>query len=218
MSERERWIVYPLLFFALGAAIRDKLFHQVMTGELRAEEMRTEELRADKILCHQLALVDPNNPGRELAQLVPIERTDIVDGKEKRYSYGALRLIDSEQDEFFGVTNDYLRTRQIQCDGMRAENYVISSGVVIFDPLQPARQLANLGVFPKAPPGQPQPYRYGGLTLHDSKDSEIFGVANDQLRIRYVQCEGLQVVAPDDPSQVLFRLPAVSPGELPASE
>ena len=25
MTERERWIVYPLLFLALGAALRDKL-------------------------------------------------------------------------------------------------------------------------------------------------------------------------------------------------
>ena len=29
MSERERWIVYPLLLFALGAAIRDKLMQRV---------------------------------------------------------------------------------------------------------------------------------------------------------------------------------------------
>jgi hypothetical protein len=28
MTERERWIVYPLLFFALGTAVKDKILEQ----------------------------------------------------------------------------------------------------------------------------------------------------------------------------------------------
>jgi hypothetical protein len=31
MTERERWIVYPLLFLALGAALRDKLVDRTTT-------------------------------------------------------------------------------------------------------------------------------------------------------------------------------------------
>ncbi|MEN0111255.1 MAG: hypothetical protein AAF805_11090 [Planctomycetota bacterium] len=43
MTDRERWIVYPLLFLALGAALRDKLAKQT---------------RAKQIICEQLYLVD----------------------------------------------------------------------------------------------------------------------------------------------------------------
>ena len=39
MTERERWIVYPLLFLALGAALRDKLFDQTRTKSLECQEL-----------------------------------------------------------------------------------------------------------------------------------------------------------------------------------
>jgi hypothetical protein len=39
MNERERWIVYPLLFLALGAALRDKLFDQTRTKSLECQEL-----------------------------------------------------------------------------------------------------------------------------------------------------------------------------------
>ena len=43
MSERERWIVYPLLFLALGAALRDKLFDLT---------------RSRNVVCEQFVLID----------------------------------------------------------------------------------------------------------------------------------------------------------------
>lgn len=43
MNDRERWIVYPLLFLALGAALRDKLAKQTS---------------AKQIVCERLYLVD----------------------------------------------------------------------------------------------------------------------------------------------------------------
>ncbi|TWT87542.1 hypothetical protein Mal64_30830 [Pseudobythopirellula maris] len=43
MSERERWIIYPLLFLALGAALRDKLLKLT---------------RSQQIVCEQLVVVD----------------------------------------------------------------------------------------------------------------------------------------------------------------
>lgn len=52
MTERERWIVYPLLFLALGAALRDKLAKQT---------------RAKQIVCEQLYVVDPQ--GRPIGAL-----------------------------------------------------------------------------------------------------------------------------------------------------
>ncbi len=52
MSERERWIVYPLLFLALGASLRDKLAKQT---------------RSQQIVCEELYVV--NNQGRPVARL-----------------------------------------------------------------------------------------------------------------------------------------------------
>ncbi len=39
MTERERWIVYPLLFLALGAALRDKLSEHTKTKTIECQEL-----------------------------------------------------------------------------------------------------------------------------------------------------------------------------------
>ena len=39
MTERERWIVYPLLFLALGAALRDKLIDTTMSRRIVCQEL-----------------------------------------------------------------------------------------------------------------------------------------------------------------------------------
>ena len=52
MSERERWIIYPLLFLALGAALRDKLAKQT---------------RSENVVCQKIHLVD--DQGRKQAEL-----------------------------------------------------------------------------------------------------------------------------------------------------
>ncbi len=52
MSDRERWIVYPLLFLALGAALRDKLAKRTLS---------------DQLICKSLLVVDEQ--GRVLTQL-----------------------------------------------------------------------------------------------------------------------------------------------------
>ena len=48
MTERERWIVYPLLFLALGAALRDKLVDRTTTKS---------------IVCQELLIVDEDSTG-----------------------------------------------------------------------------------------------------------------------------------------------------------
>jgi hypothetical protein len=48
MTERERWIVYPLLFLALGAALRDKL---------------VDRTTAKSIVCQELLIVDEESTG-----------------------------------------------------------------------------------------------------------------------------------------------------------
>src|SRR6185295_8630540 len=40
MTERERWIVYPLLFLALGASLRDKLVDRTTTKSIVCQELR----------------------------------------------------------------------------------------------------------------------------------------------------------------------------------
>ncbi|MCH2113638.1 MAG: hypothetical protein MK171_01820 [Pirellulales bacterium] len=54
MSERERWIVYPLLFFALGAALRDKV---------------TQRVESKEILCQRLRIVDQHDSNVVLAEV-----------------------------------------------------------------------------------------------------------------------------------------------------
>lgn len=39
MSDRERWIVYPLLFLAIGASLRDKLFDRTMSKTIGCQEL-----------------------------------------------------------------------------------------------------------------------------------------------------------------------------------
>ena len=192
MSERERWIVYPLLFFALGAAIRDKLFHQVTTVDLGAES-----IRAHDIVCESLTIVDPVNPTRKLAQLIPQALNRRVGDVVRRYSYGALILTDSEDSELFGVANDQLRMRQIQCESL-----------AVVDPSNPRRKLAELLPVAELREGdKPELYSYGAMILRDSKDSEYFGVANDRLVMRQIQCEGIVVVDPQQPGRIAFRAP-----------
>lgn len=53
MTERERWIVYPLLFLALGSALRDKLLQQTTSKTIRCEEMICQQL-----YCQGMSAVD----------------------------------------------------------------------------------------------------------------------------------------------------------------
>jgi hypothetical protein len=64
MTERERWVVYPLLFLALGASLRDKLVDQTVTK---------------RIVCQELTIQDDESdsryPSRVYAQLGRTEAT-----------------------------------------------------------------------------------------------------------------------------------------------
>ena len=101
MSERERWIVYPLLFFALGAAIRDKLLQRV---------------EAKEIYCESLRIVDQHQPGRILADL-GLRRKQTHDHTQISDTIGRLRLYDSEGREVCELNNNLtvqrLATKQL---------------------------------------------------------------------------------------------------------
>src|SRR3989337_1572037 len=102
MNERERWIIYPLLFFALGAALRDKFTQQVTT----------DRLHAGKILGEELQVIDSEKPDRIVAKLSsnPPQRDN-----PNADRYGVFLLIDSEGKELCGVTNNQLQVSRIAC-------------------------------------------------------------------------------------------------------
>jgi len=90
MTERERWVVYPLLFLALGAALRDKLFDRTITKS---------------IVCQELTVLEEEPSGvRILAQ---IGRNDSMSSASNAYMFvnGQLDtdLINAKQYAFRNV-------------------------------------------------------------------------------------------------------------------
>jgi hypothetical protein len=70
MSSRERWIVYPLLFLALGTALRDKLIPpdhlgnlgmQFEAGAITAPRIRCQGLQVGQLVCERLLVSGPND-------------------------------------------------------------------------------------------------------------------------------------------------------------
>lgn len=90
MSERERWIVYPLIFFALGAAVRDKLLQRV---------------EAKEIVCESVSIVDLQNPTHVLAEL-GFRRARPNDPTQLADRVGQLLLIDSDGNEVCRINTD----------------------------------------------------------------------------------------------------------------
>jgi hypothetical protein len=60
MSTRERWIVYPLLFLALGTAIKPKL----MQRELRASNLPSTTLKVGRLECAELSILGADDRPR----------------------------------------------------------------------------------------------------------------------------------------------------------
>ncbi|MGD0654798.1 MAG: hypothetical protein ABSA16_10675 [Thermoguttaceae bacterium] len=53
MSDRERWIVYPLVFLTLGIALRNQF---LPTRQFGAVDLKAGELTAQKITCNELVI------------------------------------------------------------------------------------------------------------------------------------------------------------------
>ena len=83
MSERERWIVYPLLFLTMGIALRDKMIRPI----------------DDEVRCRRLVVYDQNH--RRVAEIAPMEVS--VHGSDEVLHAGALRLLDPFGLEFVNV-------------------------------------------------------------------------------------------------------------------
>ncbi len=157
MSERERWIVYPLLFFALGAGLRDKF----------TQKVHTEDLHAGKISCEELIVLDSEKPDRVVAKL---SSNPPQPGNPNADRFGVFLLIDSENKELCGVTNNQLQVSQIACKNAFSQSFAV------IDPDDPRRTLAGLGSG-ALPPEQAQgkPQKFGVLVLNNEKFGRVVG-------------------------------------------
>ena len=128
MTERERWVVYPLLFLALGAALRDKLFDRTTSKS---------------IVCQELTVVDAEPVGnRQVHILAKIGRTDpnsgsppsgylFVNGQldvqgvvnAQQYRYQGVPFVPALQGLPLGVSwPDLLRAMQQAAQNRQLEN------------------------------------------------------------------------------------------------
>ena len=128
MTERERWIVYPLLFLALGAGLRDKLFDQTRTKSIECQELT---VSAEERVGH---------PTISLARIGAIERSP-----SDKTPAGQM-LINGQL-----VVVDSIRTSAIYADRVFADNYVYR-GI----PFAPTILRAMPGTVPTATPA-PKP-------------------------------------------------------------
>ncbi len=186
MTERERWIIYPLLFFALGASLRDKFLQHVTT----------KEVIAGKVICEELIITDPKKPDRIVARLA--SETPAGDD-ENSESFGLLVLFDSEGKELCGVTNNMLQVRQITAD------QIFGKLIGVVDPENPQISLARLtSVTATAPDNSTR--RFGSVQLNDDTGAAVFGLVNDQMQMRGISCQGIQITDPANPTRVLAVL------------
>ena len=95
MSERERWVVYPLLFLTLGIAMRDKMLKRVETDNVVAEQVFSElnvskSLRSEEVICKRLIIrsnddrrtvaVIEENPNTRGGQVITLGPTNRISG------------------------------------------------------------------------------------------------------------------------------------------
>ena len=157
MTERERWIVYPLVLFALGAALRDKFMQHVETKELQCQRVV-----AKQIECEGMIIVDPENRRQNLVEMGRVDPGEGAPGQSAR-RFGALILRDDSGQIICGALNNELYVRQVNCEGVR-----------ITDPTNGTRILAGLGsVTVKDNNGNPRPF--GVLLLNNDKFGTITG-------------------------------------------
>jgi hypothetical protein len=99
MSERERWVVYPLLFLALGASLRDKLGGRLTAKSIVCQELRIEDEPIGNQPAQVLAMIgrlqaNPNAPalgGLVVNGEIAVEGAVKVDGVVNVSKYFAIQ-------------------------------------------------------------------------------------------------------------------------------
>jgi hypothetical protein len=108
MSERERWIVYPLLFLALGAALRDKLFDRTTSKSIVCEELTVVDAQPVGKAPHIVARIgqaDPHAGAASSGHLFvngQVEVQGVVNARH--YSYQGLPIVPALPALPLGVT------------------------------------------------------------------------------------------------------------------
>ncbi len=132
MSERERWIVYPLLFFALGAAVRDKILHRV---------------DAKEIYCESLKIVDQHDPLGQAFVELSVERQRYNNPQQPAGQYGFLRLTDTARKEICQIDNTSLSIIKQEKSGRKEACQIASNSLSIVSQQKSGNQaFAELGI------------------------------------------------------------------------
>jgi hypothetical protein len=115
MNERERWIVYPLLFLALGAALRDKLSEHTTTKILESEHVKTKTLE-----CQEIVVYSDESAGRQPVPLVQVGAMQLSKGHPARIGRLEIngQLLVNGPLEAQGIQSE-----SIQASNVNAENY-----------------------------------------------------------------------------------------------
>src|SRR5690349_17408740 len=161
MTERERWIVYPLLFLALGAALRDKLVERTTTKS---------------IVCEQLLIVDEESSGpqsqRTLAKIGKVKPSPGGKSTASLQINGDVEIIDNDLDENSQARILVQLGRTDPRSEARSNGYAIVRGELAVEgvldvtqyawkhmpvvPVQVAPGVLVLGLLPAAPPAGPK--------------------------------------------------------------
>jgi hypothetical protein len=111
MSTRERWIVYPLLFLALGTALRPKLaptfeasIMQVTSDEVKSRELtanrvtsddvKSRKLTADRVTCRSLTIVD----GQKRPRIELVVHAHTGDGEVRLVNNDGVPVVSLQSD------------------------------------------------------------------------------------------------------------------------
>lgn len=144
MSDRERWIVYPLLFLAIGASLRDKLFDRTTSKS---------------IICQELLVVDDDSDGRQ-----PVRVLARIGGTERSAAHPVRKGQMFVENARVGTieADNYLRNGAPFAPTLRAIFPGVSPADVLRALQQSAEALqggANSGT-PAQPPANQQDNRY----------------------------------------------------------
>jgi hypothetical protein len=136
MTERERWVVYPLLFLALGAALRDKLIDRTI---------------AKSIYCQELAIVDEEpRSGQSARILARIGRSDGRTGSAASANFmldGHMEIISEDAS---GIHRLVRMGRSDPSPGAPSFGYSYVNGEAVVDGVLNAKQYAyqNIPISP----------------------------------------------------------------------
>lgn len=178
MSERERWIVYPLLFLALGAALRDKLINSTESQRIKCQglmvydssgqvsmvlgaEQFPDELRQG---ARNMLLVDQLHV-TENATANSLKATTVV---SENLSMGKLAYVDRQQGLTYSISGPNVIRLLAWLDQFQRYASQVSS---MMQRQQQGRQLPGGQVVPGPVPANPPASGDGAVPGNDRPDA-----------------------------------------------